>query len=206
MKTIFINVIFVTLVLITIYLTVDKVKYIQENNLLVSEIVRLRIEKDYKNNIINTEYNLWQIEYFLKEVIYHSDLEKVDKLKMPFLDLIKNDSKSLCFFINEKSCSTCIEIELNRIKTISDSVRMPINIICISKNWRFINLLKQNYGIENEIYRLNVNYESFNEDLILLPFYFIIDEKGVNSLFIPLKEQLGRTIKYFEFIKTITNS
>lgn len=206
MKTIFINVIFVTLIIITIYLTVFQIISSKENKLLVSEIANLQLEKDYKNNMINLEHNLWQIEYFIKEVLYHSDLEKIDKLTMPFSDLIKNDSESLYFFINEKSCSTCMEIEFNRIKNISDSVKMPISILCISKNWRFINLLKQNYGIENKFYKLNINNESFNEELIQLPFYFMIDEKGIKFIFIPLKEQIGRTVKYFEFIKAINNS
>lgn len=60
--------------------------------------------------------------------------------------------------------------------------------------------------MKNEFYRIEINHESLNEELLFLPFYFLTDKNCINFLFVPLKEQIGRTIKYFEFLKSITNS
>lgn len=135
MKRLFENILIIALISIMIYVSIGLVISNQKNKQHIAEILKLQAQQEYRNNLINVEHNSWQIEYFFnkKENINHCVLEKDDKSTTLFSDLIKNESKMLCFFVHENSCPACMEIEFNRIKNISDSFKMPIIIICMSK-------------------------------------------------------------------------
>jgi hypothetical protein len=195
--------VYLILALISIYLIISGFQSSKRNKDYSTRILEIKKVDSYNADLINTEFNSLSIEHYLRaeNQIF---LEKADKSMILLSNLI-NDPVCLYFYMHENSCSACLEIEFNNIKQLSDSLEIPIKIICSSRDWRFMKLLRQNYNIKNEFYRLPTNNASFKDELLLIPFYFMISEGNLNYIFIPLKEQEKRTLKYFDFLRIITN-
>lgn len=205
MKNLLNTILYITVIATIIYFGIRDIKSRITNNRIALEISELDIIRDYNHNLINAENNSRQMENFLNKNRMKIVLEKLDKSTILLSDIITNDSSNLCFSISENSCPACLDIEFKHIKHVSDSLKIAINIIFISQDWRFMKLIQKDYNFENKFYRLK-NDQSFNENLMLFPFYFMIDNAGINFTFIPLKEQNDRTLKYFKFIKGMTNT
>ncbi|MFA6309804.1 MAG: hypothetical protein WC677_08775 [Clostridia bacterium] len=195
--------IYLILVLTVIFLSISGFKSSKRNKDFATRILELKIVDSYNTNLINTEFNSLRIEHYLKEE-NQIVLEKADKSTILLSDLI-NDPSCLYFFIHENSCSACLEIEFNHIKQLSDSLKIPIKFIFNSPDWRFMKLLRQNYNLKNEFYRLPVDNAALKDELQFYPFYFIINKGSLKFIFIPLKEHEKRTLKYFDFVRKITN-
>lgn len=195
--------VYLILVLTVIFLSISGFKSSKRNKDFATRILELEIVDSYNAKLINTELNSLSIEHYLSEK-NQIVLEKADKSTI-LLSNLTNDPACLYFYIHENSCSACLEIEFNHIKQLSDSLKIPIKFICNSRDRRFMKLLKQNYNLQNEFYRLSADNASLNDKLLFYPFYFIISEGSLNFIFIPLKEQEKRTLKYFDFVRRITN-
>ncbi|MCK9640118.1 MAG: hypothetical protein M0R39_09440 [Prolixibacteraceae bacterium] len=195
--------VYLILVLTVIFLSISGFNSNKRNKDFAKKILELEIVDSYNANLIKTELNSLSIEHYLKGE-NHFVLEKADKSTISLSNLI-NDPACLYFYVHENSCSACLEIELNHIKQLSDSLKMPIKFISNSRDWRFMKLLKQSYNLKNEFYRLIADNASLKDELLFYPYYFIINDGSLNFIFIPLKEQEKRTLMYFDFVRKITN-
>lgn len=200
MKNLINTVAFLILILGIIYLGISQIESSKKNRELADGISKMNIVHQFNENLINVEHNSRQVEYMLKEKTNKTILEKPDKSTILLLDLIKNDSLTLYFYIHENSCAACLEIEFNHIKQISDSLKIPIHFICNSRSWRFIKLLQKNYNLQNKFYRVYSEDAPFNTELFISPFYFVVQKKEIEFILTPLKEIPKRTLLYFGFL------
>ena len=177
--------VYMILAFTTTFLIISGFQSSKRNKDYATRISELKIVDNYYSELISAELNSLMLEKYLKaenQIFF----EKADKSTI-LLSILKKDPPCLYFFMNEYSCSACLDIEFHHLKQFSDSLKMPTKIICISQDWRFMKLLRQNYNIKNEIYRLSINNSSLNDELLFIPFYFMISEGSINFIFIPIK-------------------
>ncbi|MBI9032921.1 MAG: hypothetical protein JEZ03_00480 [Bacteroidales bacterium] len=169
----------------------------------VSKEVNTQLVSNYKNeiaNLCNVEQNVLQIEYLFNhsefQLFFEDEVGEIHTMN----SMLDDSLPCLYYFFHENSCYSCVDIEMNRIIQLHESLNFPIKFIFTSENWKTGILTKRDYSNDGEFIKMTVEGEGFNEELLYTPFYFIIDNNKASYFFIPIKEDDVRTHKYFDFI------
>jgi len=116
---------------------------------------------------------------------------------------ILDENPKLVFRFSEESCPPCVEMEIERLKKIGETIGKENVIILTSyRNLRYLKLLKQQNNIDFSIYNINDTNLNFPTVLKNIPFLFIINSKlEAELVFIPEKTIPELSYQYYEIIK-----
>lgn len=168
--------------------TVEKLKESNEMLISLSKILRIRdslafIIEDLRlnENTIVTTLNNDSIHFYQ----------------------ILDENPKLVFRFTEESCPPCVEMEIERLKKIGETIGKENVVVLTSyRNLRYLKLLKQQNNIDFSIYNINDTHLNFPTVLENIPFLFIINSKlEAELVFIPEKTIPELSLQYYKIVK-----
>jgi hypothetical protein len=182
------------------------VNRIMNSNQQKKELIKLNSNLNQihiqNQNLIKTENNVRELEGYFCD--YEKPIYFVDSngLIIDYAKFLGKNTPCLIFCFHENSCAACIQTQIENLKELSSSIPIQVILCCKTTSSRFLNLIKRNNEIVLNSYRLTINDEFFNDELLTFPFYFLISENAIGKFYIPLKEFPERDVNYFDYIKS----